>query len=49
MSRIRFRPPSHATVLAYLALFVAIGGTAYPAGLLPYVEWRHDDPTSGQS
>ena len=25
----KFRVPSHATVVAYLALFVAIGGSAY--------------------
>jgi hypothetical protein len=35
MSRIRFRPPSHATVIAFLALFVAIGGTAYAAPSAP--------------
>lgn len=29
------RRPSHATVVAYLALFVALGGGAYAAGVLP--------------
>lgn len=27
--------PSHSTVIAYLALFVALGGTAYAATQLP--------------
>jgi hypothetical protein len=33
--RPRPRRPSHATVVAYLALFVALGGTAVAAGRLP--------------
>src|SRR5262245_58246327 len=31
----RFRRPSHATVVAYLALFVALGGASYAATQLP--------------
>src|SRR5262249_35037840 len=32
--RLKLRRPSHATVVAYLALFVALGGGAYAAGQL---------------
>jgi len=35
MSKLRFRVPSHATLVAYLALFVALGGTSYAALKLP--------------
>ena len=31
MSRLRFRRPRHATIVAYLALFIAIGGSSYAA------------------
>ncbi len=31
----RFRRPSHATVVAYLALFIALGGASYAAATLP--------------
>ena len=31
----RFRRPRHGTVAAYLALFVALGGTGYAAATLP--------------
>ena len=33
--RDRIRRPSHATIVAYLALFVALGGTGYAAITLP--------------
>jgi hypothetical protein len=29
LAKLRIHPPSHATVVAYLALFVALGGSAY--------------------
>jgi hypothetical protein len=32
--RLRFRRPSHATIVAYLALFVALGGSAYAAATI---------------
>lgn len=35
MSRILSRRPSHATVVAYLALFVALGGVSYATVVLP--------------
>ena len=35
MKRFRPRRPRHATVVAYLALFVALGGTGYAAMKLP--------------
>jgi hypothetical protein len=35
MHKFRFRRPSHGTVAAYLALFVALGGTSYAAVKLP--------------
>jgi hypothetical protein len=31
LSKVRFYRPSHATVVAYLALFVALGGSSYAA------------------
>lgn len=34
-SRIRGRRPSHTTVAAYMALFIALGGTSYAAVKLP--------------
>jgi hypothetical protein len=35
LSRLRSRRPSHATVTAYVALFIALGGTSYAAVKLP--------------
>jgi hypothetical protein len=41
--KLRSRRPGHATVVAYLALFVALGGTAVAAA--PFL--RHGDPAGG--
>jgi len=35
MSRLRFSHPKHATIVAYLALFVALGGTSYASVKIP--------------
>ena len=35
MSRFRGRRPSHSTIAAYLALFIALGGVSYAAATLP--------------
>jgi hypothetical protein len=35
MTRLRLHAPSHATVVAYVALFLALGGTTYAAVALP--------------
>ncbi len=47
-TRVRRRTPSHAIVVAYLALFIALGGVSYAAFKLPNNSVKSKHISSGQ-
>jgi hypothetical protein len=49
MSRLRFSRPRHTTIVAYLALFVALGGTSYASVKIPQIAGAHQAAKSAKA